>query len=98
MKKILEAAGLPVAYRAFREEEAPEMPYICFLVPGSNNFAADGSVYFKVNKVQVELYTQYKDLESEGKVEEALSSFFWQKTEEYIESEKCFQIVYELEV
>ncbi len=98
MKKILSSTGLPVAYRAFQEGEAPSLPFICFLVPGSNNFAADGCVYFKANRVQIELYTKYKDLESEGKVEEALSSFFWEKTEEYIESEKCFQIVYELEV
>ena len=35
---------------------------------------------------------------AEGKVEQALSSFFWQKTEVYIESISLYQIIYEIEV
>ena len=98
IKEILKKSGLPVVYHSFPENEAPPLPYICYLIPGSNNFAADGQVYFKVDRVQVELYTQLKQPEVEEKVEEALSSFYWEKTEEYIDSEKCYQIIYELEV
>lgn len=97
-KELLKTAGLPVAYYAFPENEAPQLPFICYLIPFTNNFSADGKVYQKINYVQVELYTKLKSPEIEEKVEEALSSFYWEKTETYLEDEKCFEIIYELEV
>lgn len=95
---LLESTGLPVTYREWPDREAPTLPYLCYLVGYSNNFAADGGVYAKINHVQIELYTKLKDQEAEDKVEEALSSFFWEKTETYLDSEKCYQILYEIEV
>ena len=97
-RKILETSGLPVTYRAWPENEAPPLPYLCYYDSGSNNFAADGVVYFSARQITVELYTELKDVTAENRVEQALSSFFWEKTEEYIDSEKCYQIVYEMEV
>lgn len=96
IKKILETVGPPVAYRAFREPQ--KLPYICYLEAGTNNFAADGVVYHKQRKMHIELYTAYKNQEIENRMEEALSEFFWEKTETYIDSEKCYQITYEIEV
>lgn len=95
---ILKTTGLPVAYRVFPEGDAPKLPYICYLNPEDNNFAADGKVFFSAKKIHVELYTKDKEIETEEKVEQALSSFFFKKTETYINSEKCYQILYELEV
>lgn len=97
-KNLLETTGIPVAYYAFPEDESPGLPFICFLVSGSNNFAADGIVYKKIDHIQVELYTKNKDIESEEKVEKALSSFYWQKEEIYLKDERCFEVLYELEV
>ena len=57
-----------------------------------------GKYSFQQKKIQVELYTKNKEIETEEKVEQALSSFFFTKTENYIDSEKCYQILYELEV
>lgn len=98
MRKLLKETGLPVAYRCFPENKAPDLPYICYLTPYSNNFAADGQVYYKKDHMQVELYCRKKDVELEEKVEQALSSFFWEKEENYIDSEKCYQITYAMEV
>lgn len=98
LKTTLKSSGLPVTYRAWPEGEAPALPYICYLVTGSSNFAADGIVYAGFQRVQVELYTRIKDEETEDKVEQTLSSFVWEKTEEYIDSEECYQILYEIEV
>ncbi len=95
---LLKTSGLQVAYRSFPEEEAPPLPYICFLVAGYDNFAADGIVYYEAKQITVELYTKHKDILMEEKVEKALSSFYWEKSEEYIDDEKCYQITYELEV
>lgn len=98
VKELLETTGVPVVYDSFEKGHAPALPYICYLTPGTNNFAADGKVYFQVKELQVELYTKIKDEITEGKVEEALSSFFWNKAETYIESERCYHIMYEMEV
>lgn len=98
IKAMLDTTGLPVTYRAWPIDEAPPMPYICYLVAFSNNFGADNVVYWPINHLQIELYTELKDPESEGKVELALSSLYWEKTETYIDDEKCYQIMYEIEV
>ena len=98
VKELLDSTGIPVTYYAWPEEKAPELPYICYLVAYSNNFSADGTVYAPVDHLQIELYTEQKEPQTEEKVESALSSLFWQKTETYIESEQCYQIMYEIEV
>lgn len=98
IKQILEQTGLPVAYHSFPEKDAPPLPFIVYLAPSSKNFCADGVVYVKGMHIQVELYTQWKNVKLEDKVEQALSSFFWKKTEIYLDDEQCFEILYELEV
>ena len=94
--KLLETIGIPVSYRAFEKEQKP--PYICYMRVESNNFAADGVVYHKNTVVHIELYTKTIDVKLEDKVEEVLSSFFYEKSENYIKEEKIYQIVYEMEV
>ena len=98
IKAMLQSTGLPVIYRAWPDKEAPPLPFICYLVAYSVNFGADGTTYYPINHLQIELYTKFKDSESEDKIETALSSFYWEKTETYIDSEKCYQILYEIEV
>lgn len=98
MKTLLDTTGYPVVYYAWPEKKAPALPYICFLTAYSNNFGADDRVYYPVAHYQIELYTRCKDPEAEVKVEQALSSYFWEKTETYLDTERCFQILYEVEV
>lgn len=69
---MLQKTGIPFAYDHFAEGESPEPPFICYLLPGSNNFAADGKVYFKINQVRIELYADSMDLAVERKVEAVL--------------------------
>ena len=98
MKTLLDTTGYPVVSYARPEKKAPALPYICFLTAYSNTFGADDRVYYPVAHYQIELYTRCKDPEAEGKVEQALSSYFWEKTETYLDTERCFQILYEVEV
>lgn len=100
VKTLLESTGLPVVYRAFPEGDAPALPFVCYYSPYTNNFAADGVAYAIINHVNVELYTQVKDPTAEGKVEAALTGagIYWEKSETYLEDEKCFQILYVIEV
>lgn len=97
IKKKLEETGLPVAYRSFPENESPGLPFICYMEDHSNNFGADGKVYLVVKHLYVELYTRFKELELEAKVEEALNPFFWYKEETEMEEEHCYMVRYELE-
>lgn len=97
---ILNEIGIPFAYDHFAEGESPEPPFICYLLPESDNFSADGGVYLKVTVVHIELYTDRKDPEAEGKVEAALDAggIFYDKTEVWIESEKLYEVLYTFEM
>ena len=97
--QMLEEMGLPFAYHHFAEGESPEPPFICYLLPGSNNFSADGKVYYKINEVHIELYTDWKDLAVEQGVEAVLDGHgvFYNKSEVWIESEKLYEVLYTFE-
>ena len=93
---ILKETEIPFAYDHFAEGESPQPPFICYLLPGSNNFSADGKVYFKANEVHIELYTDFKDLTVEQKLEAVLDEhgIFYNKSETWIESEKLYEVLY----
>ena len=98
--EIMEAIQLPFAYDHFAEGEGPDPPFSCFLLPGSDNFPADGRVYFKATMVHIELYTDLKDPELEQRVETVLDErgIFYDKTEVWIESEKLYEVLYTFEM
>ena len=89
-----------VAYRAFPVIDAPEFPYICIMATQTDNFMADNHVYEVIQGVEIELYSEMKDIEAESALEAALDENFipWQKYEEYIDSEEMYQITYEVEL
>ena len=97
---MLQEMDIPFAYDHFAEGESPEPPFICYLLPGSDNFAADGRVYFRINEVRIELYSDSKDMGLESKVEAVLDShgIFYNKSEVWIQSEKLYEILYSFEV
>jgi len=95
IKKLLETTGLPVAYRAFPVGNAPPLPFVCYLFSSTNNFNADDAVYQVINRITIELYTESKDPDA---VETALKDLCWEKSEEYLDDEQCYEIIYEIEV
>ena len=97
---MLADMNLPYAYDHFVEGESPDPPFLVFLYPGSNHFAADGKVYFKVNRLNIELYTDKKDVELEETVEAVLDrhGIFYGKSEVWIESENLYEVLYQMEV
>ena len=98
--EILKSAGFPYAYDHFAEGEALDPPFVCYLLPGSDNFSADGKAYYRISQVRVELYTDFKDLASEQKIEDALDAaeIFYNKTETWIDSEKLYEVLYSFEM
>ena len=97
---VLAEVGLPFAYHHFAEGESPDPPFICYLTSGSDNFAADGQVYFKINEYHIELYTDRKDPELEDRVEAVLDGhgIFYDKTEVWIDTEKLYETLYSFEM
>ena len=98
--QMLAEIQIPFAYHHFAEGETVEPPFICYLLPGSNNFSADGKVYHKINEVHIELYTDLKDLAVEQQVEDVLDEheIFYNKSEVWIESEKLYEVLYTFEM
>ncbi len=96
---MLRETNLPVAYDHFAEGESPDPPFICFLFPGSDNFSADGKVYLKFRRVNVELYTDEKAPPLELELETVLDrhGIFYEKSEVWIEEEKLYEVLYTFE-
>ncbi len=95
--KIIEEMGIPFAYDHFAEGESPDPPFLCYLLPGSDNFAADGRVYYKMSEVRIELYTDFKDVSLEEKVTAVLDNhgIFYEQSEVWIEEEKLYELAFE---
>lgn len=98
--KILEQFGVPFSYDHFAEGEGPEPPFVCYRIPGSANFSADGCVYLRIDVIDIELYTDKKDPALEHKLERLLDTegIFYDKEEVWIDSEKLYEVVYEFQM
>ena len=97
---MISEIGIPFAYDHFAEGESPEPPFLCYLLPGSDNFTADGMVYHRISQVHIELYTDSKDPAVEEKVTAVLDrhGIFYDQTETWIESEKLYEVLFSFEI
>ena len=98
--QLIAEIGIPSTYDHFAEGESPDPPFITYLLPGSDNFPADGRVYFRITEVHIELYTDEKDPAVERQVETVLDThgIFYDKTEVWIDSEKLYEVLYSFEM
>ena len=96
--QTLSELGIPVAYRQFSKPVKP--PFICYLETFTRNFGADGVTFQKIRHIQVELYTKLKDGQLEEQMERLLHdhSIPWDSTESFLDDEKVYQIIYDIEV
>ena len=97
---MLKEIGIPFAYSHFAEGESPEPPFMCYLLPTSDNFSADGRVYHKLSSVHFEVYTDKKDRVLENRVEDVFdkNNIFYNKSEVWINSEKLYEVIYSFEL
>lgn len=97
---LVEQINIPSAYHHFAEGEVVNPPFLVYLYPSSNNFSADGKIYCKIHRLDFELYTDKKDTKLERQVEAVLDKhgLFYEKTEVWIEKEKLYEVLYEMEV
>lgn len=92
--------GIPSAYYQFPDNTEQATPFVCFFYSGDNDFKADDSNYQKIEHLIIELYTDNKDFALEATVESVLAShgMVWTRDEEWIESERMLEVVYEMDV
>lgn len=100
IEKMLERMNIPFRYFLFEEKEAVEPPFLVWYLPESNNFFADGIVYEKIARLNLELYTDQKDFELEERLESLLETedMAWNKTEAFLDEEQLYEVLYEMEV
>ena len=92
--------GLPYAYHHFAEGESPQPPFLLFLSPGEETFSADNVAYYSFKQLDIELYTNKKNPAMEEEIESVLTQheIYFTKSEAWIESEKLYEVLYEMEV
>lgn len=98
--KMVKDIGLPYAYYQFPEGTNQKLPFITYFYLGTNDVMADNTNYQRVERLSIELYTKNKDFEKEALIESALSShgLTYVREDSYIDTEKMWQIAYEMEV
>lgn len=96
----LASSGYPVVYRAWKENEAPELPYICYYYPSMNPETADDTHHAEIYQLNVELYTKNKSFDVEKNVEQALlnAGIVFAKEEDYLSDENMYEVLYMSEV
>ena len=100
VKNMVESIGLPYAYFQFPEKTGQAPPFICFFYTNSDDLFADNSNYQDIRRLNIELYTSTKDFALEKTIEDTLklNGFSYYREENFIETEKIWQIAYEMEV
>lgn len=95
----LKATGFPVAYSHFKSEVTP--PYIVYLGAGNDDLMADNRNYVEIQNIQIELYTDKKDLHAEATLQNKFKELqipYQKNPDIWIESEGVLQIVYEIQL
>jgi len=91
--EILEQAGLPVTYHAYKEGSVPDMPYLVYFESNPIINVTDNTVNHQIKSVVVELAFESKDEDLEERIEELWSNhelFFEAQEEIFIETERLY--------
>lgn len=97
---MVASIGLPYAYYEFPDGTQQTPPFVVFFYTSSDDVYADDSNYQRILRLNIELYTSEKDFTTEATVERILTNnnLTYYKEENYIDSERMWQIAYEMEV
>lgn len=98
--EMVKSIGLPFAYYQFTEDTEEAPPYVVYFYSYNDDLMADNENYQAIPTLNIELYTDEKDFELEATVESVLKQheLAYYKEENHIDSEKMYQIAYEMEV
>lgn len=97
---MISSVGVPYAYYQFPEDTPQTPPFICFFYSNSDDVFGDDTNYQTILQLNIELYTNVKNFTLEASIEDVLkqNELTYYKEENYLDSEKLYQIAYEMEV
>ena len=100
LSTFIEGLGLPCAYYQFDNDTPQVPPFICWILSENSDVMADDENYVDKELLSIELYTVIRDFDLEKTVEGKLKAagFTYGKEAAYIQSERMYQIAYEMEV
>lgn len=98
LEQLLTPLGIPFKFHHW--EKPPAMPYGVYFDDSTDNFAADDIAYVVIRNFNIELYVRQRDPDLEGRLEDILTAadLYWDMEATYIDSERFWQVAYEIEV
>lgn len=98
LEQLLAPLGIPFTFHHW--ERPPKLPYGVYFDDSTSNFEADNIAYVVIRNFNIELYVRQRDPDLESRLEAILTDaeLFWDKDASYIDSERFYQISYEIEV
>lgn len=98
LEQLLAPLGIPFTFHHW--EKPPAMPYGVYFDDYTDNFEADDIAYAVIRHFNIELYVRQRDPALEKSLEDILTAadLYWDKDATYIDSERFYQIAYEIEV
>ena len=97
LKEVLSNMDIPGAYYKFSEKNAPGgFPYYVYFSENTETFKADNISFVNIPIVFIELYTEYKDIELEKKMETILrnNGMPYEKEETFLDDEEGHMVIY----
>ena len=96
VKIMVEELGIPSAYYQFADNTELSPPFVCYFFTPSNDLSADNINYVRIEKLNIELYTDVKDFDLEKQLEQILTEheIFFAKEETNIDSERMHETIY----
>ena len=100
IKSMVEEFGIPSAYYEFADNTELAPPFVCYFFTSSNDLSADNINYCRIERLNIELYTDVKDFALETRLEQILAEheIFFAKEEAYIDSERMHETIYTSDV
>jgi hypothetical protein len=96
VKIMVEELGIPSTYYQFADNTDLAPPFVCYFFTPSNDLSADNINYVRIEKLNIELYTDVKDFDLEKQLEQILAEheIFFAKEETNIDSERMHETIY----
>ena len=97
---MMDSMNLPVAYYQFNEGTSQAPPFVVFFYSTDSDVFADDENYVDKEQLNIELYSKYREFDLEKQIEAILKAndFTYYKEASFIDTEKLYQIAYEMEV
>lgn len=97
---MITGVGVPSAYYQFPDNTGQQPPFICYFFDLSNDFKADNTNYVRVERLNIELYTDTKDFALEKVLETILNNneLVFTKEEVFLDDESMHETIYTTEV